>query len=51
MKRQLLFVFAFALLLIGVMPAAAQGIIVPGVDTDPSTLKIDYHHVDVTIDN
>lgn len=40
-------------LLAGALPAAAQGIILPppGVETDPSWLKIDYQRVNVSIEN
>lgn len=54
MKRSILFSCTILiLLLIGVLPAAAQGVIVPppGVFTDPSWLKIDYHRVQVKIEN
>lgn len=54
-RRLLLFVFAVAVIIIGVMPAAAQGVILPppggGVFTDPSWLKVDYHRVQVDIEN
>ena len=41
------------LLLIGIVPTAAQGIIVPppGLETNPDTLKIDYMRVNVEIEN
>jgi Ca-activated chloride channel family protein len=51
MKNRLLSLFIIGLLLAGIIPAAAQGIIVPqpGVFTDPSWLRVDYHRVDVEI--
>lgn len=50
-RRGLLFFVTIALLTTGLLPALAQGIIVPrnGVFTDPSWLKIDYHRVNVSI--
>lgn len=54
MKRFLALVtIVFAAVFIAVAPAAAQGIIIPepGVFTDPSWLRIDFHRVNVTIDN
>ena len=56
MKRTMLLLFLLTgLLIMGAMPVAAQGVILPppggGVFTDPSWLKIDYHRVNVTIDN
>jgi Ca-activated chloride channel homolog len=51
--RSQLFLFAIVLLFTGLLPVSAQGIIMPppGVFTDPSWLKIDYHYVNVTIEN
>lgn len=53
MKRISLLLFASLLCLVVVLPISAQGIIVPppGVDSDPSTLLIDYQRVTVTIEN
>ncbi|MBC7811225.1 MAG: VWA domain-containing protein, partial [Burkholderiales bacterium] len=71
MKRQSLIITFVSLLLLvaGIIPAAAQGIIVPdcpppcldcdvrvpcwtpGVFTDPSWLKIDFHRVNVTVED
>lgn len=50
-RRNLFFVLVLCLLAMSAMPAAAQGIVVPGVDTDPSTLLIDYHRVQVDVEN
>ncbi len=50
MKRYLLFFVLLISLLLIVLPAAAQ-VFVPGVDTDPQTLIIDYHRVQVDIEN
>lgn len=54
MKRFTLFaLIGILLVLAGGQTAAAQGIILPppGVFTDPSWLRIDYHRVNVTIAN
>jgi Ca-activated chloride channel homolog len=54
MKHRSLFVLiTIVLLSINLLPAMAQGIIAPppGVFTDPNWLKIDYHHVNVAIEN
>lgn len=52
-QRGLLFFITIALLTTGLLPTLAQGIIVPrnGVFTDPAWLKIDYHRVNVTIND
>lgn len=59
-RKPLLFLFLTVLLLsVGAMSAAAQVIIPPpcvgvncgGIATDPSWLKIDYHRIEVEIDN
>lgn len=54
-KRTFLFVFALLLLTgLAAIPAAAQDDmlppVVPGVWTDPDWLKIDYHRVNITVD-
>ena len=53
MKRYILLsLLVITILLIGMMPAAAQVIVpVPGIFTDPSWLKIDYHRIQVNIEN
>jgi len=54
MKRiTLFFLLSVSLLVTGVLPAAAQGIVMPqpGVFTDPNWLRINYHRVNVTIEN
>lgn len=53
-KLRLLLITA-VLLFVGIMPVAAQGVILPppggGVATNPAWLKIDYHRVRVDIQN
>lgn len=56
MKRGLIVLVTLVMLLGTVLPALADGIILPpppppGPFTDPAWLTIRYHHVDVTIDN
>lgn len=50
--RKVPFFLLLSLLLVGNVSAAAQGFIVPccGVETDPNWLTIDYHRVDVSIE-
>lgn len=49
-KSRFLFIFIFVLI-VGIVPSLAQGVILPNVDTDPATLSIDYLRVNTTIDN
>ncbi len=52
LSRLRLLLVLFALLLTS-LPAAAQGMVIPppGVATDPNWLTLDYHRVNVTIEN
>jgi Ca-activated chloride channel homolog len=49
MNRKALLVLSLLMLAWLALPAAAQGVIVPGIDTDPRWLTLDRHTVDVRI--
>ena len=54
MKRiVLLTIFLSVIAVLGALPASAQGMIIapPGTNTDPDWLSIDYHRVNVDIEN
>jgi Ca-activated chloride channel family protein len=53
MKRTIWMFALLAALLVGVSSVSAQIVVPPqgGVFTDPNWLKIDYHRVNVTIEN